>query len=158
MLAQDTQSLNLRLHKLEVRDHWLIAITVFVVGVALVLGAFLAYNAFTLTADETTARQTLVIADSGSTEGLDDVYTWSATLVDYNGVTHQGIDSIRQFIAGDQSSGLDITSIGHPSTIGGVVSTPFEWSNDVGGSGDGVLTGQLMDGRIVYATLVVEER
>jgi hypothetical protein len=157
VLAQDTQGLNLRYHKLEVQNHWLIAITVFVVGVLLVVGAMFAFNAVTLSAQETTAQQTLVIADSGSTEGLDGVYTWSATLVDYNGSVHQGIDAIRQFIAGDQASGLDITSIGQPTTAGSIVSTPFTWSNAYGGSGDGILVAEVQEGKVVYATLTVAE-
>jgi hypothetical protein len=157
MLAQDTQTLNLRYHKLEVRNHWLVAIAVFAIGVALVLGAFLAFNAVNLTADETVAKESLVIADSGTTEGLDQVYTWSATLVDYNGVMHSGIDEIRAFFAGDQASGLDITQIGHPTTAGTIISTPFTWSNDYGYSGNGIMLSQVMDGKIVQGTMLVDE-
>ena len=157
MLAQDTQGLNLRYHQLEVRNHWLIAITVFTVGVLLVLGAMLAFNAFSLSADETTAQQSLVIVDSDSTEGLDEVYTWSATLVDYNGVPHQGIDQIRSFFAADQASGVDITSIGHPTSVGSIVSTPFAWENAMGSTGNGMLVAQLDAGKVVYATLTVDE-
>lgn len=156
MLAQDTQGMDLRLHKLEVRDHWLIAITVFVVGVLVVMGALFAFNAVNLTTEEATAQEVLTIVDSGTTEGLDDVYTWSATLVDYNGVTHQGIDQIRTFIAGDQASGVQITSMGHPTTMGTIVSQPFSWTNSFGSSGNGIMTSQLMDGKIVYATLVID--
>lgn len=156
MLAQDTQALNLRYHQLEVRNHWLVGVAVFAAGVAIVLGAFLAFDAVNLTAEETTARQTLVIADSGSTDGLDDVYTWSATLVDYDGVEHVGIDAIRAFIAGDQASGLDITSIGSPTTAGTIVSTPFTWTNDFGSSGNGIMLTQVMEGKIVQATMLVD--
>ena len=156
MLAQDTQSLNLRYHRLEVRNHWLVAIAVFAIGVALVLGAFLAFNAVNLTADEAVAQESLVIADSGSTDGLDDVYSWSATLVDYNGVTYSGIDEIRAFFARDQASGLDITSIGHPTTAGTIVSTPFMWSNALGLSGNGIMLSQVAEGKIVQATMLVD--
>lgn len=156
MLAQDTQGLNLRLHKLEVRDHWLIAITVFVIGVLVVMGALFAFNAVNLTTDEATAQEVLTIVDSGTTDGLDGVYTWSATLVDYEGVTHVGIDQIRAFIAADQAAGTQITSMGHPTTMGSVVSQPFMWSNASGYSGNGVMTSQFDEGLITYGTLVLD--
>ena len=156
MLAQDTQTLNLRYHQLEVRNHWLIAIAVFAVGVLLVVGALFAYSAFTLSADESTAQQSLTILDSGTTDGLDGVYTWSAQFVDSDGVLHNGIDQIRAMFAADQAAGTRIDSIGDPTTAGSIVTTPFTWSNSFGYEGNGTLVTQIEEGKIVYATLVVD--
>ena len=157
MLAQDTQGLNLQYHKLEVRNHWLIAITVFVVGVLLVVGAMFALNTVTLSAEETTAQQSLTILGSGTTEGLDGVYTWSATLIDENGVQRNGIDQIRAMFAAHQAIGTSIDTIGQPTTAGSIVSTPFTWSNANGDTGNGILVAQVLEGKIVYATLTVGE-
>lgn len=157
MLAQDTKGLSLRYRKLEVQNHWLIAITVFVVGVLLVVGAMFAFDTVTLSAQEATAQKSLTILDSGTTEGLDDVYTWSATLIDQNGVQRNGIDQIRAMFAADQANGTTIDTIGHPTVAGSIVSTPFTWSNAGGDSGNGILVAQVVDGKIVYATLTVGE-
>jgi hypothetical protein len=155
MLAQDTQTMNLRYHRLEVRNHWLIAITLVVVAVLLAAAALFAVQTVSRTADETTAQQFLTAIESGSTDGLDSVFAPSAIYVDHTGMVSTGLTEIKASVAMDQAFAPDILSIGSPTTTGAIVSVPFTWDNSLGLTGHGIQVSQFDDGKVIYSAMVL---
>jgi hypothetical protein len=155
MLAQDTQTLNLRYHRLEVRNHWLIAITLIVIALLVAATALFAVQTLSRTADETTAQQFLTAIESGSTDGLDSVFAPSAIYVDHTGMVSTGLTEIKATIAMDQAFAPDVVTIGSPTTTGAIVSIPFTWSNSLGLTGDGIQVSQFDQGKVIYSAMVL---
>jgi len=155
MLAQDTQTLNLRYHRLEVRNHWLIAITVVVVALLLAGAALFAVRTVSRTADETTAQQFLTAIESGSTDGLDSVFAPDALYVDDAGMVSTGLTEIKASVAMDQAFAPDIVTMGSPTTTGAIVSVPFTWANNLGLTGDGIQVSQFENGKVIYSAMVL---
>ena len=139
MLAQDSQTLNLRYHRLEVRNHWLVAITADRRG-------------------RTARRNRALRGPDDLQDGRRDhgpavpdgdrirqhgwrsmpIFAPNAIYVDHTGMVSTGPTEIKASVAMDQAFAPDILSIGSPTTTGSIVSCPVHVDNSLGLTGHGI--------------------
>jgi len=158
MIAQQAPPLEVRYHRLEVTNRWLLGIGAVILIALIALASWVAIDRFAVTGNAATADSWITAATGDSFADYQALYAPTAQILvpETNGVV-AGYDSLENIWNQMDQSGLVIERSGQISSFGSFVTYDINWRNDVGYDGTGVVTLQLdNDGQIIAQTIYIE--
>lgn len=142
MAGQATQSLELRYHRLEVFNRWMVVVAVVALLAVAGMAAWIAADRFGQPDGEQVATSLAAAWTADTSADLESVYAEDAVLVDSSGTTHLGLDALKRMYSTAKSIDFTPTIIGPVTQSGRTVAVPIRLS--------------MSDGSEYYVTTVLE--
>ena len=152
MIASGAPPLEVKYHRLEVQNHWLLGIGAIILAALIALGGWVAVDRFALTGNASRADTWISAITGDDFAQYRALYATNAQVLspETSGVVWR-YDKLGDIFAQMNGSGLTVERTGSVESSGPFVTFPISWSNDLGYEGTGVTTLQYNDAGLILA-------
>ena len=150
MIAQQAPALEVRYHRLEVTNRWLIGVGVVLLLALVALGTYVGVDRLSVSANERTVEAVQAALAGDDFEELQSYYSTEMIGLGPETGTIGGYDQMEEGFRIFHQYGTQVEGTGEAVAYGDFVLYPFTWSNNLGYHGTGVNLYQFdADGKIV---------